>query len=806
MARYAELFRTVVKGSGAEPSTETVETNEPPGNRAPFTLLFVDDEPGVLNALRRIFLEENYTILTVTSAAEALEVMEARPVQLVISDHRMAGMTGGELLKRIRERWPETIRIMLTGHSDVHSIMGGVRDGAVYKFITKPWNDEDLRLTVSLALQQYVLIQENRKLKEAARRQQLKIKNSSGLFGEDSSMLGTILTQGGIINAEQLAKARREGLDGEILADALVRLGLVSEAKIMKALQDHLRIAAMDLREAGLVPGVVKSIPREICERSRLIPVKLEGNVLTIAMADPSDLLKCDNIAMVTGLKVVPVLAASSAIVEQLKKVYADPADGGDDREVDFTDIEPLDEIDIVIEDESEVNVDDLLGSSKVPPIIRIVNAVISEAIRYRASDLHVEPKTKHTVVRYRIDGMLHSKFRLPPDLHPAIVSRLKILARMDIAERRRPQDGRITVRAGTRLVDLRVSSMPTINGEKMVLRILDKGAAIKRLDELGGSPADLKKIAIMVRKPHGVIVATGPTGSGKTTMLYSMLGSMMVESRNFETIEDPVEYFLEEANQVHIRENIGLSFSSVLRSTLRQDLDVLLIGEMRDFETADTAFKAALTGHLVLTTLHTNNAVSSITRLMDMGIKPYIIASALEGVVAQRLVRQVCDHCREPELPDPSLMELLRIPQGFFGGVVYKGKGCSRCNHTGYAGRIGVFEVFTMNDDFRHMISSGYREPDLAATVRASGMKSLLDDGVAKVAEGMTTLEELLRVLGPQSKWERQCRGCQRMVDAKFPYCPHCGFIRQGCCSACKAPLEDDWRVCPFCGTGRMP
>ena len=803
MSKYAELFKSMGgQASPADASNGVVELDAPEPASNEFTLLFVDDEENVLNALRRIFLEENYTILTATSGQKALEILSQQPVHLIISDHRMPGMSGAELLKTVRERHHDTIRIMLTGYADVNSIMGAVKEGAVYKFITKPWNDEDLRLTVSLALQQYVLMNENRNLKELALQQQTRIKSFAGLFEQNRGMLGDILVKTGMISLQELDLARKQRDSNEFLGDFFVRAGVLSESKIIAALQKNLGVEFIDLREVTITQNVARCLPKELCEKSRLVPIKLDGSVLTIAMADPSDIITCDNIGRVTGLRVVPLLATSSQIVEKINQAWNTSED---EDFSEFGDLEPVDEIDIVIdEEEKETSVEELIGSSRVPPVIRIVNAIVSEAIRYGASDIHIEAKTKYTVIRYRIDGMLHSKIKIPSDLHPAVISRLKILAKMDISERRRPQDGRITVKAGTRIVDMRVSSLPTLNGEKIVMRILDKGASIKRLDELGVLDYDFGRISIISKKPQGVIIATGPTGSGKTTMLYSLLSAMINPSRNFETIEEPVEYFLEEANQVAIHEKIGLSFAQVLRATLRQDPDVILVGEIRDVETADVAFKAALTGHMVLSTLHTNSAVASITRLMDMGIKPYIIASALEGVIAQRLVRKICDCCRTPVAPDAALMDLLKLPPGFFTSDVFVGAGCPKCNNSGYRGRIGVYELFVMNDDFRQMISTNYKESELLALARANGMRILLEDGLEKVRQGLTTLEEVLRVIGPMVRMERTCEHCMATIDSKFLFCPHCGTFRHNCCKSCRMPLEEDWQVCPFCGVGR--
>jgi len=803
MSKYADLF----KGMGSLKAPEVAEgsAGEPDSPDIPergFTLLFVDDEEGVLSALRRIFIDENYVILTANSAMKALEILASETVQLIITDHRMPGMTGAELLKVVREKYPQTIRIMLTGHADVNSIMGAVKEGAVYKFITKPWNDEDLRLTVSLALQQYVLLHENRRLKDVTRQQQNKIKSYAGLFEQNRGMLGDILVKSLLIGTHELDQARLQKENNEFLGDFFVRTGILSESKIIAALQKHLQVEFVDLREVSISPNVARSLPKELCDKSRLVPVRLEGTALTVAMADPSDIVTCDNIGRVTGLRVVPILAASSQIGEKIAQAWSIDSDSGGQN---FDDMEPLDEIDIILdEEEDQTSVEELIGSSKVPPVIRIVNAVISEAIRYGASDIHIEAKTKYTVIRYRIDGMLHAKIKIPADLHPAVISRIKILAKMDIAERRRPQDGRITVKSGTRLVDMRVSSLPTINGEKIVMRILDKSASIKKLDELGVLEDDFRNITLISCKPQGVVIATGPTGSGKTTMLYSLLAAMMNPNKNFETIEEPVEYFLEEANQVSIHEKIGLSFAQVLRATLRQDPDVILVGEMRDFDTADTAFKAALTGHMVLSTLHTNSAVASVTRLIDMGIKPYIIASALEGVIAQRLVRKVCSGCAARTAPDQALLDLLRLPAEFFGGGLTVGHGCPQCNNTGYRGRIGVYEMFVMNDDFRHMIGSDYHESDLLNLARSNGMKTLLEDGLEKVLRGWTTLEELLRVVGPTIRMERSCEACGRNIDSKFLFCPHCGSFRHNCCKSCRMPLEEGWAICPFCGTGR--
>jgi type II secretory ATPase GspE/PulE/Tfp pilus assembly ATPase PilB-like protein/FixJ family two-component response regulator len=801
MAKYSNLFKQELPEQ-----TEPQEEIQPEAEASErFTLLFVDDEENVLKALKRVFLEENYKLFIAGNADQALELIDRENIQLVISDFKMPGMHGVDLLREIKKRKPAIIRIMLTGHADVQAVMGAVNEGAVYKFITKPWNDEDLRLSVSLALQQYVLLKENKILKEITKKQQVKIKNFSALYDKDRKALGNVLIKLGILKPEDLVKAQKEKRDDEFIIETIVRLGFATDAKIIKALQTHLNIEFIDIKEMHINPGVVRSLPKDFCERNRFLPIRLENNNLTVAMADPSDIFLRDNIEFLTGLRVVPLIAGSSEILKAIKLSYGEKEDGNYE-DVDIIDgIEPMDEIDVVIDDEDEsLNVQELLNSSEIPPIIRVVNAIVSEAIRYKASDIHIEPKTKFTLIRYRIDGILHAKIKLPVDYHASTISRIKILSKMDISERRKPQDGRFTVKSGTRLVDLRVSTLPTINGEKATLRILDKSASIKQLSDLGILNEDLERIHHIMKKPQGIIIATGPTGSGKTTLLYSLLNTMMQTTKNFETIEDPVEYFLEDANQVYIREKLGLSFASVLRSTMRQDPDVILVGEIRDLETADVVFKAGLTGHMVLSTLHTNSAVASITRLIDIGVKPYLISSTLEGIIAQRLVRKICRYCKEEVEPDADMMRLLNLTKKQISGKVFRGKGCQQCGSTGYNGRVGLFEIFVMNEDFRYIISGNYKESDVFNLATSTGMCTLLDAGIAKVNSGDTTLDELIRVLGPQTRHEFKCPACSALIDIKFLFCPYCGNFKHNVCKTCKMPLEEEWIKCPFCGGHR--
>lgn len=633
---------------------------------------------------------------------------------------------------------------------------------------------------------------------------------------------------------EQLTAARRARLEDELFYDTLLRLGLADEDGIVAVLRQRLKLEVIDWAATPVSPEAAALLPRELCRRNRLLPVGLKNKRLLVAMADPSDLLKCDAISALTGLPVTPLITTGSALQERLQQLQGAgeirgavelPDELPEELPVKLPEELPAEgmapgtapppalasveggEIDLVgLEEEGADDGADpkqLLAASENPSVVGLVNAMLSEAIRLGASDIHLEPRRRHLVVRHRLDGLLQPRLTVPLKLHPAVLSRLKIMAGLDIAQRRMPQDGRLAIRAGGREVDVRLSTMPTIDGEKAVLRVLDKSAAVRRLDQLGIEPEDREKLATLVRKPQGMLICTGPTGSGKTTLLYALLHSVLDEHRNFQTIEDPVEYFLDEVNQVPVRDKIGLSFASVLRATLRQDPDVLLVGEMRDRETADVAFKAAITGHLLLTTLHTNHAVAAVTRLLDLGLRPYLIASALEGVVAQRLVRKPCPHCRHETAPDPAALQLLGFsPESLAGAPVVAARGCERCNQSGYLGRVGIFEFLVCHDELRRLIAAGdCREADLLSAARAGGMRTLREDALLKLRRGLTTTEELLRVLGPATGRRRSCEQCGREHDSGFFYCPHCGTARPDFCGHCRYPLEAEWRACPACG-----
>lgn len=745
VSNYASLF------TGAAPA-ESPAADDRPANSA-YRILLVDDEPNVLNALKRVFRQENYAVTTASGGQEALALLRKEPFHLMISDYMMPGMSGAELLKQAKALKPEIIRIMLTGHADTGAVMGAINEGAVYKFILKPWNDDDLRVTVALALEQYDLIQKNKALQQDNARKSKEINALAKLTVSNRSQLAIMLNKKNLLSSQQVQELYRlQQQKKEPLIKLLLERDWVSEKTIRDILRKELLVEEVSLAEFQVDAAAASLIPRSFCERQLVAPLRLEGKRLLLALADPLDMGLLDDLRFVSGLEVQPVMASVAAIKAKLAELY------GNEEEVDFKDLEtlvagvdPYEGIEVVIEEEDTESLEELLRDTNEPPAIRLVNAVMLEAIRLGASDIHIQPRTKSVMVRYRIDGVLVDKIQIPHQLLQSLVSRLKVMAEMDISERRRPQDGRITVKTPMRIVDMRISTLPTINGEKVVMRILDRNSAIVAVDGMGFSQADLARVLNMVDKPQGLILTTGPTGSGKTTTLYALLQHNATPSRNYVTIEDPVEYYMDQAGQVLIKEKIGMTFPMVLRSILRQDPDVILLGEIRDFETAEVAFHAALTGHLVFSTLHTNSAVATISRLLDLGLKPYVIATALEGIIAQRLVRKICEHCREADTPSPVL--LARLGPLFSQGNIttYKGKGCSHCHGSGYKGRIGLYEVLVFNDQMRHLIASDATILDITNLAQQVGTASLIEDGRDKVNQGLTTIDELLRVLGPQ-------------------------------------------------------
>jgi type II secretory ATPase GspE/PulE/Tfp pilus assembly ATPase PilB-like protein/FixJ family two-component response regulator len=753
MSKFAPLFSPSSLPADASTKAHAAAQTSETAAEAPrrYSCLFVDDEPNVLRALQRMFRQENYEILTAAHAKEALAILASRPVAMVVSDFKMPGMNGADFLRQVRASYPDTIRIMLTGQADTTAVMGAINDGAVYRFILKPWNDDDLRVTVALAFEQYDLMQRNRALVKDNDAKTRELSVLKRLGATNRHQIAIMLHKRGLLTDAQLQELYKlQQARKEPMLRLVLEREWVPEAKIRDILRKDLLIEEVALDEFSVDPAAAALLPRSLCEQQCVLPLKVENRKLLIAVADPMDLGLLDELRFATSLELRPVMADTGAIARKIVEVFGASGDLVDVREL-ISAVDPFESVEVVIEEDDSPSLEDLLRSTEEPPAVRLVNAIIIEAVRLGASDVHLQPRTKHAVVRLRIDGVVYDKIQFPLSLYPGIVSRIKVMAELDIAERRRPQDGRITVKTPTQIVDLRLSTLPTISGEKVVMRVLDRNANIHRLEALGFSIPNLKKVEYMVSRPQGIVLAVGPTGSGKTTTLYSLIQHEATSTRNYMTVEDPVEYYLDMAGQVHVREKIGLGFATALRAILRQDPDVILLGEIRDQETAEVAFHAALTGHQVFSTLHTNSATATVARLLDLGLKPFVLANALEGIIAQRLVRKICEACREPHAIEPRTRERLGPAFQSLDIAGYSGRGCSACNNSGYKGRLALHEVLVPDDRLRHLISGQAGMLELTTAAREAGTNMLIDDAKEKVAAGLTTADEVLRLLGAQ-------------------------------------------------------
>jgi len=564
--------------------------------------------------------------------------------------------------------------------------------------------------------------------------------------------LGAYLVKNGVLTEEQLRRAMQEKREtGQRLVSVLNSLEMVPEGKLLAQLSNLYGMEVVDVDYIIPPKEVLELIPAEKAYHYEVLPIDRKGRYLTVAMVDPTDISAIEDLRFITSMEINPVLAAESSIREALDRYYtmekglaevkAEEAAAGA-KELGVEDMELLE-----TEYQEEVEETKLRADAEGGPVIRLVNFYIADAVNKGASDIHIEPFERMVRVRFRIDGVLQEQQSPPLNLKSGIITRLKLMAKMDIAEHRLCQDGRINILVGDKMIDLRVSVIPTLYGEKVVMRILDRSSLMLDLAKLGFAPGALKTFLKAIESPYGIILVTGPTGSGKTTTLYSTLARLNKPDKQIMTIEDPVEYNLHGINQIQVHEEIGLTFAAALRAFLRQAPNIILVGEIRDSETAEIAIRAALTGHLVFSTIHTNDAPTTINRLIDIGIKPYLVASALVLIQAQRLVRRICKHCKEPVKVSKKLLEEAGIPEGTFpNDEVFKGKGCSNCNQTGYKGRIGLYEIMPISPEIRAMILKGASSDDIAAQAVKEGMKTLRDDGIEKVKQGITTIEELMR------------------------------------------------------------
>ena len=558
------------------------------------------------------------------------------------------------------------------------------------------------------------------------------------------SRIGELLVREKMLSLQQLQHAQEEAKrTGKRLGVALSRLGYVEDQDLTQFVARQYSLPAVNLGEVDIDPVVLKLIPREIAEKHQVVPIKRQGSTLIVAMSDPSNIYAIDELKFLTQYNIDPVVASEGAIETALSKYY----DKGPDLDLMIGEFD-VENVDYAAVTDDNVNIVDLENQAGEAPVVKLCNAILLSAIKKKASDIHIEPYEKTFRVRFRIDGILQEEMRPPLKLRNAITSRLKIMASLDIAERRLPQDGRIKLKIGAnKEMDFRVSVLPTLFGEKIVMRLLDKAALQLDMTKLGFETTPLEHFQKAIHKPYGMVLVTGPTGSGKTTTLYSALSELNTIECNISTAEDPIEYNLPGINQVQMHEEIGLNFATSLRAFLRQDPNIIMVGEIRDFETAEIAVKAALTGHLVLSTLHTNDAPSTVSRLLNMGVEPFLVTASVNLVLAQRLARRICNDCKAPTEKIPEALARVGFTEAQIKtAVIQQGRGCNTCNGTGYKGRVALYEVMPFSDSLKELVLQGASGAEIKTEMIRSGVKSLRMAGITKILEGVTTPEEILR------------------------------------------------------------
>jgi type IV pilus assembly protein PilB len=571
-----------------------------------------------------------------------------------------------------------------------------------------------------------------------------------------SGKLGEILLKENLISPEQLKQAlEHQKATGGRLGNSLVKLGFLGDEDVTAVLSRQYGVPSINLAYFEVDANVIKLIPMETAIKYLVLPLSRVGSSLTLAMVDPTNVFAMDDIKFMTGFNVEPVVASETAIMEAIKKNYGSVEDQERKKElediVSFIDEGQTESVELEAEDEASLKLEEMEKAAEEAPVIKLVNYILTDAVKRGASDIHMEPYEKEYRVRYRVDGMLQTVMNPPNKLRDAIISRVKIMSKLDISEKRLPQDGRIMIKfmkdGKKKQLDFRVSVLPTLHGEKIVMRLLDKENLRLDMTKLGFEPESLAKFQKAIFKPYGMVLVTGPTGSGKTNTLYSSIAQLNKPDTNIITAEDPVEFQLPGINQVQMKEQIGLNFAAALRSFLRQDPNIILVGEIRDFETAEIAIKAALTGHMVLSTLHTNDAPSTISRLMNMGVEPFLVATSVHLICAQRLGRRICPNCKAPEEVSPQvLIDAGFMPEEAKTVKVFKGQGCGNCGNKGYKGRVGFYEILEVTDELRELILVGASALELRKKAIDQGMITLRRSGLLKVKDGITTLEEVIR------------------------------------------------------------
>ncbi len=610
--------------------------------------------------------------------------------------------------------------------------------------------------------------------------------------------LGEVLVEQGTITAEQLEEVlatQRNVAPGHRrrrLGALVVELGFASERQVAAALAGALNLDLIDLGVTPVSQEVTRLLPRAVAERHLALPIQRDRyNRLVVAFADPTNVVAHDDVKLYAGGGEIRVVVATETQVrDHIARAWSLSEDSSD--------------VTAILEEVDEPEETPEASATEDAPTVKLVNAILSDAVRLGASDVHIEPQAGELRIRYRVDGLLRDVMNVPKSAAPGLVSRIKVMSNLDIAERRVPQDGRARLSFDNYSVDTRISTLPGIHGEKVVVRLLSRGDNVQPLAQLGMDEKQLDTLLGTLVAPQGLVLITGPTGSGKTNTLYSAIGQIKTPDRNIVTLEDPVEIQVAGITQVQVHERAGLTFARGLRSILRQDPDIVLVGEVRDAETAQLALEASLTGHLVLTTLHTNSAPAALTRLVEMGVEPYLVASSLSLVAAQRLVRRVCESCAAPYVPGPRVLTLLGLTKDDVAHTAARrGKGCSDCGGTGYRGRVGIFEVLPVTAALRAVLTHSPTEGAVSAAARSAGVATLRSAGLAKAGLGVTTFEEVLRVTQSDATGGLRCSNCGHVLDDDMVACPWCTTpVDRGHCSSCARPLEPDWRICPWCRT----
>jgi type IV pilus assembly protein PilB len=615
---------------------------------------------------------------------------------------------------------------------------------------------------------------------------------------------GELLVEAGLLKEEDLPGILQEqkGKRGERFGETVVRLGLASEIEIARALSDQLGIPFIDLTAMSISAQALQEVPERLAKKHLILPVAVLQRELHLAMADPLKFEALQDVRFTSNCTVVPLLATVTDIRKGIQHHYH--KEKGDTLD-DLVKGMAIDQSFQVMQEELDSKDADDRKKSESAPIVRMVNLIVSQAVETGASDIHIEPRKSVLQIRNRVDGILRQSLEAPKWVPGPVISRIKVMAHMDIAEKRLPQDGRVAIKVGDKSLDLRVSTVPGAYGEKVVIRVLDSTKVTAPIESMGMEPAELERTRALINRPQGIVLVTGPTGAGKTSTLYAMLNSLHSIERNITTIEDPIEYELAGINQTAVQEKIGLNFTTMLRALLRQDPDVIMLGEMRDVETTNIALQASITGHLVLSTMHTSNTAATITRLRNVGVPPFVIASALNGIIAQRLVRGVCQNCKKPVKASDADLARLSSLTNVDQLQCFAGTGCVMCAGTGYRGRTGVFEILTFSPAIRRLVSADAPEQQIRHQALAEGMQTLLTAALAKVKAGRTTLAELFRVIEiDEVDGERAdvCPSCSTATEPGFQVCPVCERKLAHGCPKCDSPVRPHWVACPFCRT----